>query len=883
MEADENSRKINDDLTISVLLAALTRPADEQEGFVHEACSGDHTLRDEVQRRLHWESRMNGFLLTPALTRELMDRPFALGETVQRRFHILRIAGEGGMGVVYEAMDEKLGHRIALKCPRYEFRSRLSPEAMNSLLVTHPNVCRVYEIHTVETRSGDVDFLTMEFLDGETLSDAMAKAPVQWLQSAAGREIAKQICAGLSAVHAQSVVHRDLKPGNVMLSRDGVSVVRAVIMDFGIAQGGGACLSQMRGTPSYVAPELWKGQMATVQSDIYALGVLLYEMACGRKPFVEKCSWKQRLGDLPVPPEGVAEPMRSAILRCLHPEPSKRFASMAELERVLWGGSLRRQWIGGVLIVGAAAMVWSVGRESVWPTSPVRLVILSSGIPNLALVDGFVSDIEYRLKTLRGARRPLAVFASAEIAKEHVKGAEAAFRFGATHVLVIEVGQVNGSWSITAELAQNGDWGFRTPPRSTAVGTDLAGMLFAFQEDAIRMTNDGLSLRAAPKAILLPASAYEDYLRGLHFTRVDYEHAEQAIPFFDKVIAAAPNVSAGYAGLAEALLWARRKVKDKSFDGKAVAALARAEQLEPDSAHVRLMAGRLSAYGGYFERALVDIQRAAELNPHDPEVFIAMGYVLYLLKRPQEAEAAFRTAVNAQLGYYKPWLDMGLYYYEQRKFSEAERYWKEAVRLAPGQTRSRLNLAALYMNQGRLVEAEVLAQECLQLRKTPDAVELLGDLQAASQRHAEAAISFEAALQMEPTAYKTWASLARTYRILRREKEAIAAYRRGMEETELGLRDNPREVERVAWCAFYHAALGEELQSRGRASEALGMGSAQGNVKRRLALTFGLLNDVDAALSVLKGAPPDLIMDLDHSPDLASGLRLDPNYQQLTR
>ncbi len=883
MEAHENSSKVNDDLTISILLAALTRPADEREGFVHEACSEDNALRDEVQRRLHWESRMNGFLLTPALTREQMDRPFALGETVLRRFHILGLAGEGGMGVVYEAMDEKLGHRIALKCPRYEFRSRLSPEAMNSLRVTHPNVCRVYEIHTVETRSGDVDFLTMEFLEGETLAVGLAKAPVRWLQSEPGKAIAKQICAGLSAVHAQGVVHRDLKPGNVMLARDGAGAVRAVIMDFGIAQGGGACASQMRGTPSYVAPELWRGQMATVQSDLYALGVLLYEMACGRKPFVEKCSWKRRLGELPDTPEGVAEPMRSAILRCLHPEPGKRFQSMAELERVLWGGSSRRHWTGGVLSVGAAAMALSFGREKMWPSSPVRLAILSLGNTNPALVDGFISDIEYRLKTLRGARRPLAVLAAAEIAKEHVKDAGAAFLFGATHVLVIEVGRVNGSWSITAELAQNGGWGFRSQPRRREVGTDLAGMLFSFQEEAIRMTNEGLSLRAEPRATLLPASAYEDYLRGLHFARVDYEHAEQAIPFFEKVIAAAPNAPAGYAGLAEALLWARRKVKDKSFDGKAVAALARAEQLEPDSAHVRLMAGRLSAYGGFFERALVDMQRAAELDPHDPEVFIAMGYVLYLLKRPEEAEAAFRKAVNTQPGYYKPWLDMGLYYYERRKFPEAERNWREAVRLAPGQTRSRLNLAALYMNQGRLAEAELLAQECLRLHKTPVAVELLGDLQAASQKHAEAASSFEEALQMEPTAYKTWASLGRTFRILSREKEAVASYRRGLEETELGLRENPREVERVAWCAFYHAALGEVLQARGRTSEALGMESAQGNVKRRLALTFGLLNDIDAALSVLKGAPADLIVDLDHSPDLAPGLRLDPNYQQLKR
>ena len=112
-----------------------------------------------------------------------MDRPFAIGERVSGRFRILRVAGEGGMGVVYEAMDEKLDRRIALKCPRFEFRRRLSPEAINSLQVTHPNVCRVFEIHTAETPAGDVDFLTMEFLEGETLESRLEHAPDRWLES----------------------------------------------------------------------------------------------------------------------------------------------------------------------------------------------------------------------------------------------------------------------------------------------------------------------------------------------------------------------------------------------------------------------------------------------------------------------------------------------------------------------------------------------------------------------------------------------------------------------------------------------------------------------------------------------------------------------------
>jgi serine/threonine protein kinase len=338
MEAGEAPTKANDDLIISLFQAAMSRPPEEREEFIAEACADDSDLRAQVTRRVMWEARLNGFLLKPLWPRERMDRPFVPGETVLHRFRILRVAGEGGMGVVYEALDEKLGHRIALKCPRFEHRRRLSPEVMNSLRVTHTNVCRVFEIHTAETETGEVDFLTMEFVDGETLADRLRDPPRRWLRTAEGMDLAKQLCAGLHAIHAQGVIHRDLKPSNVMLSKDPSGRPRAVISDFGIAQGGDLFSSGMRGTPAYIAPELWKAQPASPQSDIYSLGVLLYEMASGSKQFPETIHWKERLSSQPPVPD-VYEPARSAIRRCMHPDPARRFASVAEVERALRRGA----------------------------------------------------------------------------------------------------------------------------------------------------------------------------------------------------------------------------------------------------------------------------------------------------------------------------------------------------------------------------------------------------------------------------------------------------------------------------------------------------------------------------------------------------------------
>jgi tetratricopeptide (TPR) repeat protein len=532
----------------------------------------------------------------------------------------------------------------------------------------------------------------------------------------------------------------------------------------------------------------------------------------------------------------------------------------------------------------AAALAAPVVKENLWPSSVVRLAILPpvmEGPPaDTSLIQGFVSDVWYRLKTLRGARRPLVVFSLTEAASEGVNTATKALNVGATHTIATTFRGNGAGWSITAELLVGHRSLGKLKRDSASAG--LAGLLFAFQSEVVRMTTDALALRVEPKAALLPAEAYGDYLNGLHYARVDYEQAARAIPFFERVIAAAPGSALGYAGLAEALLGASKRSGDKSLDGRAITALAKAEQLDPELAPVRLMAGRLSAAAGFYERALADCQRAAELAPNDSEAFISMGYLLFLLKRPQESEAAFLAAFRAEPGYYKPYLDAGLLYYELRNFAAAERHWLEAVRLAPGQTRARLNLAAIYLNTGRLAEAKAAAQEILKIRRTSGALELIGDLQERDGMLAEAAGSYEEAAKMNPVAYKIWGSLATVYGRLHRTADAADAYRSGLQVAEDGLPVDPRDTERVAWCAYYHARLGETAAARSRAAEALSMGSLQGNVRKRLVLTYGWTHDINEALRLLQGTPADLARELSNSPELSPGLRTDPGFERLT-
>src|SRR5215467_4602838 len=160
------------------------------------------------------------------------------------------------MGVVYEAFDTRRKQRIAIKCAKPGFGRLLSPELEGALKVRHPNICLVNDIHKASTEFGDLDFLTMEFLDGETLASRLERGR---LEQGEAMVIAQQLCAGVAEAHRSGILHRDLKPGNIILAPQKDGSTRAVITDFGLATETDVAPELAGGTLAYMAPELWHG------------------------------------------------------------------------------------------------------------------------------------------------------------------------------------------------------------------------------------------------------------------------------------------------------------------------------------------------------------------------------------------------------------------------------------------------------------------------------------------------------------------------------------------------------------------------------------------------------------------------------------------------
>jgi eukaryotic-like serine/threonine-protein kinase len=264
---------------------------------------------------------------------------FQPGTLLGGRYRIVGRLGRGGMGEVYRADDLKLGQQVALKfLPPDVVRdparlTQLHAEVRMARQVSHPNVCRVYDIDEVDGHT----FLSMEFVDGEDLASLLRR--IGRFPEERGLEVARQLCAGLAAAHERGVVHRDLKPANVMV--DGTGKVR--VTDFGLAGVTGEALRA--GTPAYMAPEQLSGGEVTPRSDIYALGLVLYEIFTGQRALdgrnlAELINKREQSGITP-PTELVRDlnpDIERTIQRCLRPDPAQRPASALSVSGALPGG-----------------------------------------------------------------------------------------------------------------------------------------------------------------------------------------------------------------------------------------------------------------------------------------------------------------------------------------------------------------------------------------------------------------------------------------------------------------------------------------------------------------------------------------------------------------
>src|ERR1043165_9368586 len=280
--------------------AALDREPSHRAAFLDQACGSDRELRREVEKMLDIDNQAQDFIKTDVFdvaaklitertpkkslftSDSIDDARFVPGDILSERYRIVGLLGRGGMGEVYRADDLKLKQPVALKFLPASLNTdgaalaRFYKEVSVARQISHRHVCRVYDVAEYQGEH----FISMEFVRGEELSSLLKR--IGRLPQDKAIDVSRQLCAGLAAVHERGVLHRDLKPANIMLDEHGD--VR--ITDFGIAAiATEVNRREMSGTPAYMSPEQLEGDELTVRSDIYSLGLVLYEVFTGKKAF----------------------------------------------------------------------------------------------------------------------------------------------------------------------------------------------------------------------------------------------------------------------------------------------------------------------------------------------------------------------------------------------------------------------------------------------------------------------------------------------------------------------------------------------------------------------------------------------------------------------
>jgi tetratricopeptide (TPR) repeat protein len=865
----------HDEHVMDLVEAALSLPEADRQAYLLSHCAEDAETLEEVLGLVEWEKRMSGFLAQPLLTpRELLDRPFESGQIVAGRFKIIRHLANGGMGIVYEAFDEKVSRIVALKCARIGHATRLPPEARAASEVSHYNICKVHDLHTVPTARGDMEVISMEYVEGETLAARLRTSGA--MDDNTVREVFTQICAGVGQAHRQGVIHGDLKPANVILSRSTEGALRAVITDFGLASFRQTESAIVGGTRPYMAPELLQGQPANIASDVYALGVTLLEMGCATTPPDSIAGTDERPGSEIAHSQlsDCRTPWRAIAEHCVKAEPHDRYTSAEEILAELEPKKMSAWWIAVplMLIALVCSFVYAQWRAPVKPP-PIRLAIMPVRVDGEAIpaASGIARDTASRLER---AKTKVIVISPEVIRSNNVTTpAQARANLGATHVLTTTLHRKGDQVQAEASLVDVGSnvivGNLKSSYRLTEPQS-VSKALLATITGALH-----LKPTLAPESVNAAASA--DYMQGVALLRFD--KWDEALPYLQRANQLDPQSALPYAGLAEAELQKFRHGQGRKWLDDAEPLVERAVSINPDSVPVLLVSGLLHRMRGNYGEAARQFSRATEIEPANAETWGGLAALYGQIDRPDDSIAAFQKAIIAQPDYYANYIGLGSLYLYRARYSEAAETFRRLTVLAPGNPSGHIGLGLALMQQGLFTEAEGALTLGYNLGRTPLAALNLGVLYYSEQRYANALPFFELSLTKESDSI-TYKDLGDVYRKLGRRNDSIRAYNKALEAAEQEVALAPRNSYSRALIGEISAFLGNRRRAEFELSQALALDPGNATVKFESVIAYEVMAERSKALTLLEDAPSYLLGQISRSPD-AKELSQDPRFQSL--
>jgi len=668
---------------LEIFEAAIERTCGERAALIERTCQGDEALRRKVELLLKYHEQLGDFIAKPAFhiaPELLIDDPAALIGRELGCYRLEAVAGRGGMGVVYLARDERLGRKVALKllsqglvAPEAQVE-RLRDEARTASTLNHPNIVTIHEIGQVNSTL----YIATEFIEGVTLRERMARGTIPPERAC---EIARQIASALGVAHRAGIVHRDIKPENIMLRPDGL----VKVLDFGIAklmeQESGAALPSVRtqtvterreiwGTTGYMSPEQTAGGKVDPRSDLWSLGVVLYEMLAGKLPFPNGTPRDVRQAHATIVPAA----LRKVVDRCLRKNPATRYQTAEEMLGGLGetkeasvhpsAASASKHYAAVIaltaLLLGGA--VFYAGRHT--PANradlPVGLETSIAVMPfenfsadqaDAFLADGIQEDVLISL----GKIKRLRVIARASVMDFRGAGAAAKTRemgkaLGVSHVLEGSVRRAADRVVVSVTLIDTRDeraiWSERY--ERTLVDTiSLQGELAVEIARALQKTLTPAEASRAVTKVTENPDAYLLYLRAreAESRKDNREQLERAAPLYQGAIDLDPGFALARARLslcASALVnWGAGARWEEPSRAEAEEAL----RLQPQLGEARLALSHHYLWVARdYDRALAELSLAVELLPNSAEVPLTAAYIYKRQRKYNDRIAALHRA-----------------------------------------------------------------------------------------------------------------------------------------------------------------------------------------------------------------------------------------------
>lgn len=808
---------------------------------------------------------------------------------------IVRQLGAGGMGVVWLAEDTRLQRKVALKTVRgadadtTDGRQRLMREARAAATLNHPNIAAVHDVLDID---GQV-VVVFEYVEGDTLAARLQRGPMSVSEAV---EVTWQLADGLAAAHAQGIIHRDLKPSNVVLGPDG----RAKVLDFGIARmvPAGADMSAsvpgtvgggLVGTPGYAAPEQYLSRNVDGRADLYALGVMLFEMIAGQRPFpgsdavqLVTAVLRDEAPQLTTAALGVPPQLERLVERLLAREPSRRPASgeevLVELSpiRDLESSPLARRTVllrqrvpTSTLLVAVLTLAVAAGLV-VWlqwnvrplgPEAPVVAVLPLTNSSGDASNDYLGAGLAESLITSLASVPRVTVLSRSAVEESRQQNPDRASfvrSLDASYIVTGAVQSVGDRLRVTLNLER--------PDASVAWGETVEGPvkgLFELQTRLATALGNAIAdqtpsgQRVPPSA---PATTSDPaqlaYWRGrAQLDRRELPGSIQvALKEFSDAIALDPKFAVAHAGLADAEWSMYGQTNDKTWAERAMASTARAIELEPDRPSIRYITALTLSRGARYAEARTEVERALALQPTYEDAIRLRGTLLMRLGDVEGGMAEFNKAMALRPNAVTLYSEMGNALYAASRYPEALAALEKAIELSPGSALNMSRAGAAAQQMGDPARALALYERANAIQPRAETFSNMGTIYYGMGNFEKAAAAYEGSLLIRPLSAITNRNLGDAYTRLGRKDHARLAYREAVKQTESELSVSPRNARVIARLAVYQAKAGDDAAALKSLARALELAPADEQVFQRAGVVHALAGRTDEALNAIEKA-----------------------------